>query len=236
MRARKKAASNGTILRDFKLDPLLLGADRSFVESFPKQALLATGAVPLRRYGGLGLVVVRNEADARDTLSRLQRDTETRLLGALPLNEYGVELFLRYWESSKRAPVPRIWMHEERRPYLRRLGEMASIRGRAHPVSLLSSLILTSPLNNECPILVVKSGDVGQVLFLGGAGGLRTAIRFPAAWHTDLLERLKLEFGLNGRTQEGRGDRERGLDDLTALALPPLDGDTLIIEPRGPRS
>jgi hypothetical protein len=235
MPARRRAASS-IILREFKLDPLLLGADRSFLESFPKQALLATGAVPLRRYGGLGLVVVRNERDAAETLARLQRESEIRLLAALPLNEYGVELFLRYWDTSRRStPVPAIWMPDGRRSYLKRLGEMASIRGRAHPVALLTSLILTSPLNNQCPILVVRSGDYGQVLFLGGAGGLRTAIRFPSAWHDDLLERLKLEFGLNGQAQEGRGDKERGLDDLTALVLPPLDAPTLILEPRGPR-
>jgi hypothetical protein len=127
-------------------------------------------------------------------------------------------------------------MPDERRSYLRRLGEMASFRGRAHPVALLTSLVLTSPLNHQCPILVVRSGDVGQVLFLGGAGGLRTAVRFPGEWHADLLERLKLEFGLNGQASEGRGDRERGLDDLTALVLPPLGAETLILEPRGPRS
>ena len=241
MAVRKKAdGGNGSpvVLKDFRIDPLLLGADRAFVETFPRQAVLDSGALPLRRYGMLGLVVVRSERDAGESLARLQRESDVRLMAALPLNEYGVELFLRYWDTAKDAskkahtPTPPIWMPDERRAYLKRLGELASFRGRAHPVAILTSLILTSPLNNQCPVLVVNTGKEGQVLFLGGAGGLRTAVRFPPSLHADLLARLKLEFGMNGVT-EARGGDERGLNDLEALLLPPMAAETLILEPRG---
>ena len=232
---RKKAASSA-VIRDLKVDPLLVGADRTFLETFPRQAVLDSGALPLRRYGGLGLVVVRSERDADESLARLQKVSDVRLMAALPLNEYGVELFLRYWDSAKKAaPVPLIWMPEGRRAYLKRLGELASIRGRAHPVAFLTSLLLTSPLNNQCPIMVMRVGNDGQVLFLGGAGGLRMGLRFPGAWHADFVARLKLEFGMNGQETEGRGGEERGLNDLTALVLPPLATETLILEPRGRR-
>lgn len=232
----KTKPAPAAILRDLKLDPLLMGADRAFVETFPRKVLTDAGALPLRRYGGFGLIVTRTETDAKPALGRLQRETDVKLIAVPALNEYGVELFLRYWESGKPAQTtPPIWMPEERRAYLKRLGELASIRGRAHPVGLVTSLILTSPLNNVCPIVVARTDGDAQVLVLGGAGGLRVGLKFPAAWYADVLSRMKLEFGMNGKTQEGRGTEDRGLNNLSAFVLPPLKAETLVLEPRGRR-
>ena len=94
---------------------------------------------------------------------------------------------------------------------------------------------------STCPILVCAMGGAGHVLYLHGTSGLKAGVRFPAAKLDAVLERLKLEFGMDGKKPvreawvEGRGRGERGLDDLTALLLPPLSGSAFVVEPRGTR-
>ncbi len=223
---------------DIRVDPLLIGADREFLDSFPRAVVQETGAVPIRRFGGFGLVVTR---DAGEALKRLQRESDMRLVGVPALNGFGVDLFLRYWGASDDANTPPLWVSDARRNYLRKLGGMLSIRGQVNAVGVLTSLIITSPLINRCPLLVLRVGDEGQVLYLHGTGGLRVGLRFPGGWQGDLVERLRGEFNLQGVTSadghpiETRGPEERGLNDLMATVLPPLEGETLLLEPRGAR-
>jgi hypothetical protein len=223
-------------LGDIRLDPLLVGADREFLDTFPRAVVQETGALPVRRYGGFGLVVTRGSGDA---LKRLQRESDMRLVGVPALNSFGVDLFLRYWTGGDDANTPALWVSDARRNYLRKLGGMISLRGQVNSVGVLMSLVTSSPLLGRCPLVVMRVGDEGQVLFLHGMGGLRVGVRFPGGWQKEVMERLRAEFNLQGVTSadghliENRGPEERGLHDLTATVLPPLEGETLILEPRG---
>ncbi len=223
---------------DIRIDPLLIGADREFLETFPRAVVQETGAVPIRRFGGFGLVVTRDDGEA---LRRLQRESDMRLVGVPALNGFGVDLFLRYWAAGDDSNTPPLWVSDARRNYVRKLGGMISLRGQVNAVGVLTSLIITSPLSNRCPLMVLRVGDEGQVLYLHGTGGLRVGLRFPGGWQGDVVERLRGEFNLQGVTSgdghliEVRGPEDRGLNDLTATVLPPLEGETLILEPRGAR-
>jgi hypothetical protein len=81
-------------------------------------------------------------------------------------------------------------------------------------------------------------GGEGHALYLHGTSGLKTGVRFPAERLAEVLSRLRLEFGMDGKKShaepwlEGRGRQERGLEDLTGLHLP-LEGGAFVVEPKG---
>ena len=83
---------------------------------------------------------------------------------------------------------------------------------------------------------------MAPVRMLHGMGGLKVGIRFPGAWHADVVRRLREEFRLDGAASgdghllEGRGPEDRGLQDLTATILPPLASESVLIEPRSRRT
>lgn len=238
-RARRKSEPRPNTLGDCRIDPLLAGADREFLESFPRALLQETGAIPVRRYGGFGLVITRQNGDP--ALHRLQRESDVRLVGATALNTFAVDLFLRYLTTPGEGTPP-LWVADGRKAYLRKLGGLLSLRGQVNAVGVLTSIILTTPLNHRCPLLVIKVGEEGQVLYLHGMGGLRVGMRFPGGWQKDLTQRLRQEFRLegvisaDGHLIESRGPDDHGLSDLTATVLPPLETESLILEPRGRRS
>lgn len=180
--------------------------------------------------------------DGGDAIARLQRDSDVRLVGVPALNSYGMDLFIRYWSSGDPANTPPLWVSDARRNYLRKITGLISLRGQINAVGVLASLVLSSPLLARCPMLVVRVGDEGQVLYLHGMGGLRVGVRFPGGWQKEVVERLRTDFNLQGVTSadghliETRGPEERGLHDLTATVLPPLESETLVLEPRGRRA
>ena len=127
--SKKKTVRRTTegVLGDIRIDPLLVGADREFLDTFPRPLVQETGALPVRRYGGFGLVVTRGSGDA---LKRLQRESDTRLVGVPALNSFGVDLFLRYWTGGDDTNTPPLWVGDARRHYVRKLGGMISLRGQ----------------------------------------------------------------------------------------------------------
>jgi hypothetical protein len=220
---------------EFSVDPLLVGADREFVESFPPGLPAECGVVPLRRYHEVGLVVPRSGPAGQKGLQKLQKASRVRLVAVPPIHDYGVDLFLRYLDKGTEEGPP-LWLPESRRAYLSRQGEFTS--PKTGP--LIASIILTSPLVSSCPVLVCCTGGQGYVLYLHGTG-LKVGARFPAKWFDSVLGRLRIEFGLEGKKEpvepwmEGRGLGPRGLDDLNGLLLPPLDLPSFVIEPKSAR-
>ncbi len=232
---RASGAKAGITTAEFAVDPLLVGADREFVESFPPKLPVECGVVPLRRFHEVGLVVPRSGPASRKGLLRLQKASKVRLVAVPPIHDYGVDLFLRYLEKGTDEGPP-LWLPESRRPYLSRQGEFTSPK----TAPLIVSIVLTSPLASSCPILVCPTGSEGHVLYLHGSG-LKAGARFPVKWFGAVLSRLRIEFGMEGRKEdtepwiEGRGLRQRGLDDLNGLLLPPLGMPSFVIEPKGSR-
>jgi hypothetical protein len=231
----KKASKAGIPSAEFSVDPLLVGADREFAGRFPPGLLSQCGLVPLRLYRDVGLVVPHSRATTGKAFDRAQKAAGVRLVSVPAIHDFGVELFLRYMESGDENAPP-LWIPESRRAYLNRLGDFRAPK----PALLIASIILTSPLAATCPTMACLLGGEGHVLYLHGTSGLKSGIRFPRARVEELLARLKLEFGMDGRPAagdrwvEGRGLEDRGLEDLTALHLP-LEGDAFVIEPRGTR-
>lgn len=223
---------DGVVVAEFAVDPLLVGADREFVESFPVKLLAECGVLPLRRYHGVGLVVSREGLAGRKGLERLQKAADLRLVAVPAIHDYGLDLFLRYLETGYEDSPP-LWLPESRRLYLTRQGEFT----KPQPAPLVVSIVLTSPLASACPVLVCTMGEEGHVLYLHGTG-LKVGAKFPAKWFENVLARLKIEFGLDGKKNprepwiEGRGLAQRGLSDLTALLLPPFGGPSFVIEPK----
>ena len=217
---------------DFAVDPLLVGADREFAGRFPPGLLVECGVIPLRLFRDVGLVVAHTRAGEKG-LERAQRATEFRLVSVPPIHDYGVDLFLRSMDSGDETGPP-LWIPESRRGYLERMGDFR--RPEAGP--LIAALLLTSPLAATCPMLVSTMGGEGHALYLHGTSGLKTGVRFPAGRLTEVLSRLRLEFGMDGKKShaepwmEGRGRQERGLEDLTGLHLP-LEGGAFVVEPKG---
>ncbi len=232
---RKPAASRGALpVAGFSVDPLLVGGDREFAALFPPGLLTQAGVVPLRRFRDVGLVTVHSRT-GKAGLERARKAVDLRLVHVPAIHDFGVELFLRYLDTGG-ANAPPLWVPEARRGYLDRLGDFRLPQS----APLIAALALTSPLAAACPMLVSVMGRMGHVLYLHGTAGLRTGVRFPASKLADVLARLRLEFGIDGRGSasepwlEGRGRQERGLEDLEALLLP-LEGAALVIEPRGSR-
>jgi hypothetical protein len=228
----KSRGTKGTPTADFAVDPLLVGADREFAGKFPPGLLVQCGVIPLRLFRDVGLVVARART-GRKGLERAQKATPLRLVSVPPIHDYGVELFLRTMDSGDETGPP-LWIPESRRGYLDRMGDFR--KPEAGP--LIAALLLTSPLAATCPVLVSTMGGEGHALYLHGTSGLKTGVRFPAARLADVLSRLRLEFGMDGKKShpepwmEGRGRQERGLEDLTGLHLP-LEGGAFVVEPKG---
>jgi hypothetical protein len=237
--AKKKAGgkAGGAIpTADFSVDPLLVGADREFAGGFPPGLLAECGVVPLRLFRDVGLVCPRSGPAGRKGLERLRKSARVRLVEVPAIHDYAVDLFLRYMEAGDESGPP-LWIAESRRGYLTRLGDFRSPQSGP----LLASVVLTSPLAATSPILVCPMGGEGHVLYLHGTAGLKDGARFPVALLEGVLARLKIEFGMDGKKSprepwvEGRGREERGLEDLTGMLLPPLEGGAFVIEPRGVR-
>ncbi len=222
-------------MAEFSVDPLPVGADRESVGSFPVGLPVDCGVVPLRRYHEVGLVVPRSGPAGQKGLQRMQKASKVRLVAVPPIHDYGVDLFLRYLDKGTEEGPP-LWLPEARRPYLTRQGEFTSPK----TAPLIVSIILTSPLASNCPVLICPTGSGGHVLYLHG-GGLKVGARFPMRWFDAVLGRLRIEFGMEGKKEssepwiEGRGLRQRGLDDLNGLLLPPLGMPSFVIEPKSPR-
>jgi len=237
MAKAKRAAGGraGVPVAEFSVDPLLVGADREFAGRFPPGLLTQCGLIPLRLYRDVGLVVPHSRATTAKALERAQKAADVRLVRVPAIHDYGVELFLRYMETGEENSPP-LWIPESRRGYLNRLGDFRAPK----PALLIASIILTSPLAAAFPTMACLLGGEGHVLYLHGTSGLKSGVRFPRARLQEVLARLKLEFGMDGRRNggdlwtEGRGLEDRGLEDLTALHLP-LEGEAFVIEPRGSR-
>jgi len=189
--------------------------------------------VPLRLFRDVGLVVAHTRVGEKG-LERAQKATSIRLVSVPPIHDYGVELFLRSMDSGDENGPP-LWIAESRRGYLTRMGDFR--RPQAAP--LVAAILLTSPLAATCPMLVSTMGGVGHALYLHGTSGLKTGVRFPSSLLDDVLSRLRIEFGMDGKKSkqaepwlEGRGRRERALEDLTGLHLP-LQGAAFVVEPKG---
>lgn len=232
----KTAAKPASVvtLTDCAVDPLLVGADREFLDSFPKKQIQDTGCLPIRRYRGVGLVVPP-PSNGHKGIQKLQRASHSRLISIPAIHEYGIDLFLRYWESGDGQSVPPIWVPPARRSYVNRLGDVLSVTGKIQPAAVIASLLLTSPLASLSPVLLAQVGKEAHAIFLHGTAGLKLGARFPAAWLKGVLDRLCTEFEMEevaDHVTEGKGKAERGLDDLTALLLPPLKSRSFIIEPR----
>jgi hypothetical protein len=230
--ARRRA--KGIPLADFAVDPLLVGADREFAGNFPPGLLVQCGVVPLRLFRDVGLVVAHTRVGEKG-LERAQKATTIRLVSVPPIHDFGVELFLRTMDSGDENGPP-LWIPEARRGYLNRMGDFR--RPEAGP--LIAAILLTSPLAATCPMLISTMGKEGHALYLHGTSGLKTGVRFPASRLEEVLSRLRLEFGMDGKKSqaepwlEGRGRQERGLEDLTGLHLP-LEGTAFVVEPKSPR-
>src|SRR5436190_6321737 len=229
-----RRARKGTPVAGFAVDPLLVGADREFAGNFPPGLLVQCGVVPLRLFRDVGLVVAHTRVGGKG-LERAQKDTPIRLVSVPPIHDYGVELFLRTMDSGDENGPP-LWLPEARRGYLTRMGDFR--KPEAGP--LIAAILLTSPLAATCPMLVSTMGDEGHALYLHGTSGLKTGVRFPPELLRDVLSRLRIEFGMDGKKSqaepwlEGRGRQERGLADLTGLHLP-LEGAAFVVEPKGAR-
>lgn len=224
-----------TALQGCAVDPLLLGVDREFLETFPKKLVQETGCLPLRRFRGAALVVPPPGTGAEKAVRRLQSASDARLLSVDAIHRYGIELMLRYWESGDGQSVPPIWVPAARRPFLHRLGDVLSATGRIQPAAVIASLLLTSPVASRSPVLVAGVGREANAIFLHGAAGLKVGIRFPAKHLTAVVERLCADFEMpkgGDQVREGKARAEHGLDDLSGLLLPPLKGRSFIIEPR----
>jgi len=224
--------TNGIPLAEFAVDPLLVGADREFAGRFPPGLLVQCGVVPLRLFHDVGLVVARTRVGGKG-IERAQKATDIRLVSVPPIHDYGVDLFLRTMDSGDENGPP-LWIPESRRSYLERMGDFR----KPEAAPLIAALLLTSPLAASCPMLVSTMGGEGYALYLHGTSGLKTGIRFPAPRLEEVLARLRLEFGMDGKRShaepwlEGRGRQERGLEDLTGLHLP-LEGGAFVVEPKG---
>lgn len=228
-------ASASQALADCAVDPLLVGADREFLDGFPRKLIQETGCLPIRRYRGAGLVVPPPGGSADKAVRLLQQASDTRLVPIGAIHKYGIDLFLRYWEGGDGQTVPPIWVPEARRPFVHRLGDVVAGTGRIQPPAILASLLLSSPLASLSPVLVASVGKEAHAIFLHGTAGLKLGARFPAKWLKPVLDRLRAEFEMEevaDHVTEGRGKAERGLDDLTGLLLPPLRSRSFIIEPR----
>lgn len=224
--------AKGIPVAEFAVDPLLVGADREFAGRFPPGLLVECGVVPLRLFRDVGLVVAHTRVGQKG-LERAQRATDIRLVSVPPIHDYGIELFLRTMDSGDENGPP-LWIAESRRGYLERMGDFR--KPEAPP--LIAAVLLTSPLAATCPMLVSTMGGEGHALYLHGTSGLKTGVRFPAERLAEVLSRLRLEFGMDGKKShaepwlEGRGRQERGLEDLTGLHLP-LEGGAFVVEPKG---
>jgi hypothetical protein len=222
----------GMPVADFDVDPLLVGADREFAGKFPPGLLGQCGVIPLRLFRDVGLVVAHSRGGAKG-LERAQKATDIRLVSVPPIHDFGVDLFLRSMDSGDENGPP-LWLPESRRGYLERMGDFR----RPESAPLIAAVLLTSPLAATCPMLISTMGGEGHALYLHGTSGLKTGVRFPAGRLEDVLARLRLEFGMDGKKShaepwmEGRGRQERGLEDLTGLQLP-LEGGAFVIEPKG---
>jgi hypothetical protein len=231
-KAARSKKSRGIPVVDFAVDPLLVGGDREFAGKFAPGLLVQCGVVPLRLFRDVGLVVAHSKVGARG-LARAQKATPVRLVSVPPIHDYGVDLFLRAMDAGDENGPP-LWLPESRRGYLDRLGDFR----RPEAAPLIASILLTSPLAATCPMLISTMG--GHALYLHGTSGLKTGVRFPASRVGDVLSRLRIEFGMDGKMSqtepwlEGRGRQERGLEDLTGLHLP-LEGAAFVIEPKGAR-
>ncbi|HVR85187.1 MAG TPA: hypothetical protein VMU54_12800 [Planctomycetota bacterium] len=224
--------SKGILIADFAVDPLLVGADREFAGRFPPGLLVQCGVVPLRLFRDVGLVVAHTKVGGKG-LERAQKATDIRLVSVPPIHDFGIELFLRTMDSGDENGPP-LWIPESRREYLERMGDFR----KPEAAPLIAAVLLTSPLAATCPILVSTMGGEGHALYLHGTSGLKTGVRFPASRLAEVLSRLRLEFGMDGKKShaepwlEGRGRQERGLEDLTGLHLP-LEGGAFVVEPKG---
>jgi hypothetical protein len=224
--------TKGMPVADFAVDPLLVGADREFAGKFPPGLLGQCGVIPLRLFRDVGLVVARSRGGVKG-LERAQKATDIRLVSVPPIHDFGVDLFLRSMDSGDENGPP-LWLPESRRGYLERMGDFR----RPESAPLIAAVLLTSPLAATCPMLISTMGGEGHALYLHGTSGLKTGVRFPAGRLEDVLARLRLEFGMDGKKShaepwmEGRGRQERGLEDLTGLQLP-LEGSAFVIEPKG---
>jgi hypothetical protein len=231
-KAKGARRTKGIPVVDFAVDPLLVGADREFAGKFPPGLLVECGVVPLRLFRDVGLVVAHTRVGEKG-LERAQRATDFRLVSVPPIHDYGVELFLRTMDSGDETGPP-LWIPESRRGYLERMGDFR----KPAEGPLIAALLLTSPLAATCPMLVSTMGGEGHALYLHGTSGLKTGVRFPAERLAEVLSRLRLEFGMDGKKShaepwtEGRGRQERGLEDLTGLHLP-LEGGAFVVEPKG---
>jgi hypothetical protein len=231
---KKKGArrTKGMPVADFAVDPLLVGADREFAAKFPPGLLGQCGVIPLRLFRDVGLVVAHTRAGGKG-LERAQKATDLRLVSVPPIHDFGVDLFLRSMDSGDENGPP-LWLPESRRGYLTRMGDFR----RPESAPLIAAVLLTSPLAATCPMLISTMGGEGHALYLHGTSGLKTGVRFPAGRLEDVLSRLRLEFGMDGKKShaepwmEGRGRQERGLEDFTGLHLP-LEGGAFVIEPKG---
>jgi hypothetical protein len=224
--------TKGMPVADFAVDPLLVGADREFAAKFPPGLLGQCGVIPLRLFRDVGLVVAHTRAGGKG-LERAQKATDLRLVSVPPIHDFGVDLFLRSMDSGDENGPP-LWLPESRRGYLTRMGDFR----RPESAPLIAAVLLTSPLAATCPMLISTMGGEGHALYLHGTSGLKTGVRFPAGRLEDVLSRLRLEFGMDGKKShaepwmEGRGRQERGLEDFTGLHLP-LEGGAFVIEPKG---
>jgi hypothetical protein len=231
---RPRRGSKGIPVADFAVDPLLVGADREFAGNFPPGLLVQCGVVPLRLFRDVGLVVAHTRVGEKG-LERAQKATTIRLVSVPPIHDFGIELFLRTMDSGDENGPP-MWIPEARRAYLTRMGDFR--KPEAGP--LIAAILLTSPLAATCPMLVSTMGSEGHALYLHGTSGLKTGVRFPSSRLEEVLSRLRIEFGMDGKKSqaepwlEGRGRQERGLEDLTGLHLP-LQGAAFVVEPKSPR-
>jgi hypothetical protein len=230
MASKRRKAAAPVAGVDFSADPLLVGGDRDFAALFPPGVLAQAGVIPLRRFRDVGLVCVHSRQGTAG-LGKAQKAVDLRLVEVPAIHDFGVELFLRYMDKGA-ANAPPLWVPDGRRGYLERLGDFRTPR----PATLMAALLLTSPLAATCPLLVGVMGKTGHALYLHGTAGLKSGLQFPAARLKELLERLKLDFDLDGggAWQEGRGRAERGLEGFEALHLP-LEGPAFVVEPRGNR-
>jgi len=231
-------ARTGTVpvvLTECGVDPLLVGADREFLEGFPRKTIHSTGGLPIRRYRNAGLVVLSKTREGEKTLAQLQSGSDVRLLAVPAIHEYAIDLFLRYWEGGNHQVSPPLWLQEGRRSLVLRQADILSVTGRVQTAALFSSLLLTSPLASLSPVLVAPVGKEAHAIFLHGTAGLKVGARFPLQWLKGVLDRLRSEFEMEegtNRVIQGKGKQGKGLEELTGLQLPPLRAPSFIIEPR----
>lgn len=230
-----RTSAKSLALSGCSVDPLLVGADREFLDGFPRKLIQSTGCLPIRRYRNIGLVIPAAGPKGLEGVSKLQAGSDVRLMAVSAIHEYAIDLFLRYWESGDHQASPPIWVPASRRAFVLRLGDAVSVTGKVQPAAVVASLLLTSPLASLSPVLVAPVGKEGHAIFLHGTAGLKLGARFPVQWLKPILQRLRAEFEMEevaDHVTEGKGKSERGLDDLAGLLLPPLRAQSFIIEPR----